>query len=274
MALLLGIGTPLGAAWAATTISTCPYTIATSGDYVLAANLKAAGTCITIAANTVTINLHGHKITGNGTGFGITDGGSFVQAIVIANGVIQNFDTGIYFGAPFSHPITITEVSVQNNTHTGIVIYGDATVMNSASNNNGGDGTFFTSVAAIYASEANENQGYGISGNGPTFVIGSKTNSNALSGMALRVSSQVIDSEANGNGGNGIDVALGPADNTVIGSTALRNGGAGINLLCPSNAVSNTAKFNSAGNLVEAPGVIGGGGPPVPACVNFDNTAP
>ena len=104
-----------------------------------------------------------------------------------------------------------------------------------------------------------------------SWAMPSKTNSNALSGIMLRQQSQVIDSEASGNGGDGIDLALTPDGVAVAGSTALRNGGAGITLLCPGSAVSNTAKFNGAGNLVEMPGVIG---PPVPACVNFDNTAP
>jgi hypothetical protein len=280
MVLLLGIGAPIGAAWAATTISACPYTIATPGDYVLRANLTAAGTCITIAANTVTIDLRRHTITGNGTGFGITDGGALVQAIVIANGTIQNFDTGIGFVGQVSFPITITEMAIRENTHAGIVSFGYTTVINSESDNNGGDGINFFNTAsatanlatsdAVFASEASENQGNGIVGNGPTFVTSSKTNFNALSGMMLHRLSQVTDSEANGNGGDGIDLALDPGT-FVTGSTAHDNAGAGITLLCPSNAVSNTAKFNGAGNLVEAPGVIGA---PSPACANFNNTAP
>jgi hypothetical protein len=71
--LFLGIGTISPPAHAEN-ISTCPITVSASGVYTVTKNLTATGTCITItAAANVVIDLHGHTITGNGTGNGITD---------------------------------------------------------------------------------------------------------------------------------------------------------------------------------------------------------
>jgi hypothetical protein len=279
-ALIYSVGAMMSEVWAAAPIAIpgCPYTISVSGNYVVARNLKAAATCVTVAADTVTIDLRGHTITGSGTGFGITDGGGFVQAVIIANGMIQNFDTGISFtgqsNAFFSYPLNITGMVVRNSTHDGIIIYGNSTVINSKSDNNGADGINFSnpfrsSSAAIFATEANANQGNGIVGNGPTFVTGSTASFNALSGMVLPGLSQVADSQAVGNGGDGINLGV-QTGNSVADSIAVRNGGSGIVLLCPSNAVSNTVQDNGSGNLLELPGVTPG---PSPACANFNNTA-
>ena len=61
-------------AGAVTPISAC-VTITASGSYVLTRNLVAAGDCLAVAADFVTIDLAGHLITGNGTGAGIRDSG-------------------------------------------------------------------------------------------------------------------------------------------------------------------------------------------------------
>jgi hypothetical protein len=109
MAIVFGVADE---AKAATPIATCPYTIASPGSYVLTKNLTVAGTCITISANAVVLDMQRHTITGNGTGNGITDGG-FFQAIVIANGTVQDFETGIVMNN--SHPVTLTGMTVQKN---------------------------------------------------------------------------------------------------------------------------------------------------------------
>ncbi len=80
--LFFGIGTISPPAHAEN-ISACPTTISTPGTYTVTKNLKATGTCITVATSAtpsgtlnnvdIVIDLHGHTITGNGTGSGITD---------------------------------------------------------------------------------------------------------------------------------------------------------------------------------------------------------
>ena len=97
--LFLGIGIILTPAHAEN-ISACPTTVSTSGTYTVTENLTATGTCITItAAADVVIDLHGHTITGNGTGNGITDANngcspSCQHNIIIANGTIKGFSGG------------------------------------------------------------------------------------------------------------------------------------------------------------------------------------
>jgi hypothetical protein len=225
----------------------------------------------------VAIDLQGHTINGNGTGFGITDGvgSSSHQGIVVANGTITNFDTGI--GVNFSHPVTITGMNVNKNRNQGIALFGAFTVINTRVDGNGTDGIHINGNLAgmIFASEANNNGGNGIiSLGGPVLVTASLANANGETGIALSVQggvltsgNQVIASQAIGNGGNGIDLSAEP-ENAVTESVALHNSRAGIVLLCPADAVSNTAKFNGGGNLVEQIN------PPLIACANLNNSAP
>src|SRR5258708_7018561 len=121
--LLLGAGTTV--AWSQS-ISTCPYIITSSGNYIVTKNLNSAGTCITIQADNVTIDLQGHTITGNGTGNGITDGGRSDQNIVIANGTVQSFGGAIIVN--FSHPVTISGLTVQKNAGSQTIALFSATV--------------------------------------------------------------------------------------------------------------------------------------------------
>jgi hypothetical protein len=277
--LALAIGVTAPAAWGQSSISACPYTITTSGSYVVTRNLNSVGTCIAIQADNVAIDLQGHKITGNGTGFGITDG-RVNENIVIANGTIEKFSGGIEVN--LSYPVTITGVTAQQNARRGVELFG-ATVVRSKIDNNGAFGIRINGdvLSLIVDSEVNGNgtsiafpdEHNGIETlSGPTVVINSEANSNAATGIALSViggiltpGNQVIETQANGNGGNGIDLSA-EAGNSVTASTALRNGGAGILLACPGAAASNTAKLNGSGNLVEVPGSA--------PCANVDNTAP
>jgi hypothetical protein len=270
MAMLFGIA---DTAKAATPIATCPYAITSPGSYVLTKNLTVAGTCITISANTVTLDMQSHTITGNGTGNGITDGGGFFQAIVIANGTVQDFETGVVMNS--SYPVTLTGMTVQKNLNQGIALFGAFTVINTRANGNGVAGIRANGnlAGAIFASEANGNEGNGIvTLGGPTLVMSTTANANTQTGIALSIqggvltpSNQVIETEANDNGGDGIDLSA-EAENAVIGSTALRNTGTGIVIACPGNAASNIARNNGSGNLSEVPGSV--------ACANFNNTAP
>ena len=50
--------------------------------------LSAAGNCIVVGADSVTIDLGGFTITGNGTGNGITDAGQARKGVVARNGSI------------------------------------------------------------------------------------------------------------------------------------------------------------------------------------------
>src|SRR5437899_4572911 len=80
-------------AGAVTPISAC-VTITTPGSYILTRNLVAAGDCLVVAADFVTIDLAGHMIRGNRTGIGIQDSG-LRKGIAIHDGTITNFLAGL-----------------------------------------------------------------------------------------------------------------------------------------------------------------------------------
>src|SRR5215471_7431381 len=83
-------------AQAQTAITACGKTITEAGNYVVSANLTAAGQdCITITVSNVAIDLKGKTLTGDGTHSGITDGGNAIAYIIVANGTITGFATGI-----------------------------------------------------------------------------------------------------------------------------------------------------------------------------------
>jgi hypothetical protein len=275
--IILDMVTMAATAWAAapTLISGCPYTITAPGSYILTKDLTSAGTCIMIEVSNVTIDLQGHTITGNGTGSAIEDstGASNKYDILITNGTIQHFGLAILVNQ--SHSATISGVTVQKNAGSQTIALFSATVFGSKIINNTGIGIRINGdePSAILNSEVSHNGAEGIvTLSGPTIVVNSEVSDNALSGIALSAvggiptsGNQVIETQANGNGGNGIDLSV-EAGNSVIESTAQRNAGTGIILACPGVAISNTARHNGSGNLVEIPGST--------PCANVDNSAP
>jgi hypothetical protein len=125
----------IGPAARAADISSCQ-TIGTAGNYSLTKDLRVTAittnspNCLVINVSNVGIDMQGHKITGlgNGTGAGITDssqvGGSVRSQIIIANGKIQGFGTGINLAQ--SGFITIAQMDVLQNKANGISFDGGA----------------------------------------------------------------------------------------------------------------------------------------------------
>jgi hypothetical protein len=289
--LALGIGATAPHAWAATpiTIPACPYTITASGTYILTKNLTVVGSCITIAApgvDYVAIDLQGHSITGDGTGGGI---GGFGNHVIITNGTVQRFSTGIALAGNFN---TAMQMTVSQNTgpgrsdfpigNDGLVLFGqynavtdslatqnarggiyvgDYSLVNDSSANNNGPNPAPTLGqepgiqagidSAIAASEAKNNGWIGISSDG--FVTGTTAQGNGSTGIS---SPSVTDSNASGNAEDGIVLisfqssGSNIGQGSVTGSVTNNNGGAGILLQCPAVAVGNTATKNAGGNIV------------------------
>src|SRR5438477_1380499 len=79
---------------AATSITTCPTTIAASGDYQLTADLACPGDGITITASAVHVQMGGHVLTGNGTGRGLSVVGVTAD-VDVENGTLTGFSVGI-----------------------------------------------------------------------------------------------------------------------------------------------------------------------------------
>src|SRR5258708_790247 len=125
-----------------TSLSACG-TISVAGAYVLTTSLTSSGTCFTITVSNVALDFKNHKITGNGTGSGIDDGGNALRNIAIANGTISNFATGINFPTNPSgseSADSLDKMKISGNTGAGVNIVGCCnTFTNSSFNMNGGD---------------------------------------------------------------------------------------------------------------------------------------
>lgn len=104
------------------------FRITQSGSYYFAQNFSILGFlsdlhAIEIAASNVTIDLNGFTLTGlSGALNGITADGSGYHNIVIKNGTIQSFDTGIALNGGDSTEIVVEDVAVMNCDVIGIAI--------------------------------------------------------------------------------------------------------------------------------------------------------
>ncbi len=93
--------------------------ITVTADYTLPANLRCSGTAITVVpsnpAQTITLDLGGHAVVGDGTGVGVdvrvdeTVGGS----VVVRNGQIRGFDAAVA-GSNVA-AVTLADLTVRNN---------------------------------------------------------------------------------------------------------------------------------------------------------------
>jgi hypothetical protein len=95
--LFTGNGSGLTGVEKRTPISACGITITLSGSYYVTQNLSiTGGTCITVAANDVTIDLNGFTVTGGGptSPYGIYINN--VSNVEVRNGTIKNFSSGVY----------------------------------------------------------------------------------------------------------------------------------------------------------------------------------
>jgi hypothetical protein len=266
--VLFGIGAAASAQAAPPTpISACPYTISAPGNYAVTRDLRASGDCITIAADSVAIDLQGHTITGGGVGIGIGSSGDvgYLHSI-IANGTIRKFYNGIHLIGRYA---TIANMTIRDNRGDGIDTGSFSTVVDTVASWNGlvgiqGDG-FVSGVQAdhnasegivlnlsiIANSEANDNGDMGIRATDSS-AAATTAKRNASDGIALLGDTNALaDSTASGNGGNGISI-LGPTAgrNSVTNNVADNNAEAGIALGCPANAFGNTAINNPGGNIV------------------------
>jgi hypothetical protein len=190
-----------------TPITICQ-TINQPGSYVLANNLTftgpAGGTCLSITANNVTIDLAGFAIDGdNGgvpfAGAAIADLTGALQGIAVRNGSISNFSEGVILG---------TQGETGNSIVEGLRVSG----------------------------QGNVTGGIGIMASG--IVKGNAVISMPAAGI---VATGTVTGNIVSNSGQGFDVGRG---STVIGNTALNNLGQGFVVSCPSNVTDNTAVGN------------------------------
>jgi Right handed beta helix region len=256
-----------------------------TGTWIVQKNLmntSSSVNCITIEASGVAIDLHGYTIKAPGgvgeSGYGITDGRSCTpscqQNIIIANGTIKGFNEGISLSS--TEYVTIANMNVKENEYGIYLLQNYAAVTDSQVDNNMADGMSFNgSYNTVSRSAANNNGGNGMvflgsnntinnspaNGNGQTgmsfynsinnTVDNSQANGNEVYGLIFVygqtpfVSNNTItDSQANGNKRD-VGIFIGGSGNLLTGDTANGNGSVGIDVVCPSNLLGNTAAGNT-----------------------------
>jgi len=250
MLLIVGL---CGRAGAQTGVSSCQ-TLSAPGNYFLTSNLSASGDCLVIGAANVAIDLKGKTIKGNGSGSGITDGGSARNFAIIANGKISGFSNGVNLLASGQAIIsnlnssnntaegiiigdccnTLSAVTTNNNGDVGIVIQDDdSNLTNIQANKNANGGILITQCCnTLVGSTVSSNTGIGVemTGGGDSFVVASKIQKNSDIGLEMaRGDNGVISSTTSKNGGDGMDLTTN-GDNMVVASKSTGNSGVGINI--------------------------------------------
>ncbi len=155
VALALGAGAyapPAGADDPAP-IDSCA-TIAAPGSYALVQNLTAAGDCLIIADDFVTIDLNGWTIAGDGTGSGIASDER--RGVAVRNGTVTGFEFGINLEGSDAR---VEEVRAIGNG-VGVIVAGEgSTVSGNTASENEGDGLVVTCPSNVLENTATGNAG-------------------------------------------------------------------------------------------------------------------
>jgi hypothetical protein len=262
-----------------TQITSLPYTISTSGSYILTGNLTGAGGSngITITADNVTIDLRGFALIGPGgagTEIGVT--GTNRNGIAIQHGIVSGWaGDGISLNQslPGLYDNELADLRVDHGGSNagsfplgwGIMLQGgrvaDCSVTASGSASGGGLQVFGGNVNNC---DAYSNTGTGILATGA--VTSSKASQNTVSDFAI-FGGTLTDCEVDGvySGGSPTTSDIGiTLRGGIVSHCSVRNTGSdGIKILSPSG-YSNIVEFNSIANT-------GGNGINITASARIDS---
>lgn len=250
-------------------------TIDKPGSYLVTKNLTAqeGHNCIVIAASNITLDLGGFVLSGKDSADtqGITDSDIASRRVVVRNGKIRRFDTGIDLLSTTS--VVVEGVDVDRIKSEGIGVGRFSHVSkNSISTRSVVDG-FAIKAGPGSAVRDNIVEGGGTNDDGIIVSVDSIVSGNIVNvveGIGIKVGdgSLVSDNVASFSGSIGIQVEKG---STVTGNTVRSFGdpeevefsAMGIEVVCPSTVIGNTA-INSDLNLT----LIDSG------CIDVNNLAP
>jgi hypothetical protein len=176
---------------AATSVAAAPkainscQVISESGSYIVTKNLKAAGDCVIVTADNVTIDLDGYTLEGDGTGQGVGDADVARQNITVRNGTIRNFRVGVSLakpGGPHSVRSVVERIRAVQNTFFGIRSGQNSVVRDCIASDNGTSG-MFVSGGLIVGNIANDNASVGILALCPSNFVGNYANGNGFSNI-------------------------------------------------------------------------------------------
>ena len=227
---------------ALTLVSSCPQTLTRAGEtYYLTEDLTTAGSCLTVAADRVTIDLRDHSITGDGSGVAVTDRGVARASTIVKRGTVDSFETGIDLAA--SSRSAVLYMSANYNTGDGIVLGTRSMVKGCMVGFNGGNGVVVGTLSQVQQCVVYSNIEYGLVAGDSNLVTANLAQSNA-NGMIVGKASNVTGNLAGDNAGDGIHVRSG---SQVSGNTATENRGVGILVECPGTVTRNES-WNNATN--------------------------
>ncbi|MEQ9207166.1 MAG: right-handed parallel beta-helix repeat-containing protein [Phycisphaerales bacterium] len=175
--------------------SSSAFRITQSGSYYLAQNFSILGflsniDAIEIAASNVTIDLNGFTLTGlSGALNGIVTDGTGYRNIVIKNGTIQSFDTGIDLDGADEENITVEAITVINSDLTGIAIR-NGRVSGCTVKDNGGSGIVVSNNSFVETCTVENNGSDGINAGIGSIIRDNIVRNNFNDG--IRVSSRCI----------------------------------------------------------------------------------
>lgn len=247
------------AAWSRTAITSCNQSLSKPGElYVVMADLQSVTTerdsfpvCLRVKADRITIDLNGHKLSGDGNGFGIgaLDENNaltgFRQSILIRNGTIENFGYGIELA--LSSRVEVRNVKVLGNGGHGIFLGERATVRDCTSSGNGWTGIETGAFGFVQNNRLEDNFLYGILTGRSSLVRSNRilrlTNEGAGTGIEVGEASQVLDNTLDFAGNIGI---FAPWERTTIMRNTVSNSDLiGIYVgLCPSVVIQNLSFSN------------------------------
>ncbi|MFW5704708.1 MAG: hypothetical protein ACOCXG_02590 [Nanoarchaeota archaeon] len=133
--------------FALTNIDTCQNLNVAGETYVVTQDITATGNCFSILADNIILDLNGHTLTGPGSNRGVLFGGSRV-GVTIKNGVINNFDSGIY-SYDYSPGFTLDNVDIVNSASYDVYI-SKTTMPSGGSMIITGDSTFTGQIYILY----------------------------------------------------------------------------------------------------------------------------
>ena len=203
-------------------IDHCGQVLTTSG--FMGGDLNCSGSPgVVVGASGITIDLKGYVLRGDRSVFlGIDDSGDF-DGVTIKNGVVRNFNYGVYTQS--GDNISISNLVVSGNQLDGILVGGvGAKVKASNVSSNGLNGVEVGAAAIVQSTVAsgNGNLGIGVSGAGAKVQSSTAIGNEGVGIHGTGAGVKVLSSTATGNGQDGILVASEGA--RVQGNRAEANG--------------------------------------------------
>jgi parallel beta-helix repeat protein len=231
-----GDGSGLSGVEKRTTISACG-TISESGSYYVTQNLTTTGTCITVAANDVTIDLNGFTLTGDG---GTDDYGIYinnVSNVEVRNGTVRGLGRGIY--ASWSGTAT------KSNRVINLRAMGNGYGIYLSSYNN--------LIKDCTVADSTDASGYGVYTSYGSTVVNNTAYNNQSTGIYAYNGSTVMNNTASYNENVGIYTIGGT---TVMNNTVYYNQSYGIYAISGSTVTNNTVRSNNQSDSTSSGGIF------------------